>query len=119
MKLFISIFFYLFINILFSQKPSDFFNIKSVNETPVNGTFLANPESRVKLIINNKKIIDCKNISLGDNLSDRYTLYFKSKRDEFKAVFFANIIKIYKNIYNKYKLIYEIETYETNSFFVN
>lgn len=113
-KLFIAIFSLLLFSLSFSQeKPTTFFNIKSVNGVPAKGTFLANPESKIKLKIGSEKIVS-KQISLGDNLDDRYTLYFTDKNFEYKAVFFANQIKIYKSINGEYKLIYDIETYETN-----
>jgi len=113
-KLSIAIFSLFVFSLSFSQtKPTTFFNIKSVNSIPTKGTFLANPESKIKLTFNYEKIVS-KQISLGDNLDDRYTLYFIDKKFNYKAVFFANQIKIYKLVYSKYKLIYDIETYETN-----
>lgn len=113
-KLFIAIFSLLVFNLSFSQeKPTTFFNIKSVNGVPAKGTFLANPESKIKLKIGSEKIVS-REISLGDNLEDQYTLYFTDKTSEYKAVFFANQIRIYKSINGEYKLIYDIETYETN-----
>ena len=113
-KLFIAIFSLLVFNLSFSQeKPTIFFSIKSVNGVPAKIKFLANPESKIKLKIGSEKIVS-KQISLGDNLDDRYTLYFVDKSFEYKAVFFANKIKIYKSINGEYKLIYDIETYETN-----
>lgn len=113
-KLFIAIFSLLVFSLSFSQtKPTTFFNIKRVNGVPAKGTFLANPESKIKLKIGSEKIVS-REISLGDNLDDHYNLYFIDKKFEYKAVFFTNQIKIYKYVNGEYKLIYDIETYETN-----
>lgn len=117
-NLFITVFSFLVFNFSFSQeKITTFFSIKSVNGVPAKGTLLANPEYKIKLKIGSEKIVS-REVYLGDNLEDQYTLYFTDKISEYKAVFFANQIKIYKSIIGEYNLIYDIETYETNLCFV-
>lgn len=113
MKRILNLLILLTFSLSFSQTPTTFFNIKSVNGFPSKGTFLANPESKIKLKIGSEKIVS-REISLGDNLDDHYNLYFTDKNFKYKAVFFANRIKIYKSVNDEYKLIYDIETYETN-----
>jgi hypothetical protein len=117
-KIFIALFSFLVFSVSFSQeRPTTFFNVRCVNGSTTKGTVLANPESKIKIKLGSDKITSRK-ISLGDNLEDQYTLYFSDRRFDYKAVFYKNSIKIYKSINSEYKLIYDIETYEDNSYFI-
>lgn len=117
MKRILNLIILLTFSLSFSQTPTTFFNIKSVNGFPSKGTLLANPKLKLKLDINSKKVILSRKVILGDDLEDQYTLYFKDEILDYKIIFYNNSVKVYKSVNNEYKLIYDIETYETNTYF--